>query len=421
MDRSPPAADPAPPAAIATPEAARLLVKLARGLHMYGTPAHRIESALELATQRLGLASQFFSLPTVILAAFGPPEQRSTGLIRVQPGTVDLGKLVSLDAVLKELVAGRLDPAAAEARIDTIEARPPRWPAIAMIAAFALAAACAARFFGGGVRDIAAAAALGAIASVIGFLQRWRSGFQRIFEATAAFAVAFGAFTLEARVGGMSAYVVTVASLVVLLPGLALTMAISELAAQSLVSGTVRLVSAAVVLVELAFGVALGRAVALASGDGPSAAAAVVAPVAELPQWTIALALLLAPCAFTVLFRAAARDFLPILVAGVLGFAGDRLGSAAVGPELGAFFGAFAVAVGSNLWSRLVNRPVAVTLFPGLLLLVPGSVGFRGAMLLLERDVVSGVEATFRMIFVAAAIVAGMLFAHVMVPARRAL
>jgi len=422
VNAPPPAADPSAP----TSDAARLLVKLARGLHMYGTPAHRIESALEVATGRLGLPSQFFSLPTVILAAFGAPEQRSTGLIRVQPGSVDLGKLASLDEVLRGLVAGRFALAEAEARIDAIEACPPRWGALLTIVAFALASACAARFFGGGARDIAAAAGLGAAACALGFVQRLRPGFQRIFEAAAAFCVSFAAYGLERAFGGLSDYVVTVASLVVLLPGLSFTMAISELAAQSLVSGTVRLVSAAVVLVELAFGVALGRAAASAAfgtaGGADGASGAVVGlAAAPLPEWTIAIALLLAPCAFTVLFRAALRDLVPILVAGVLGFGGDRLGSAAVGPELGAFFGAFAVAIGSNVWARIANRPVAVTLFPGLLLLVPGSVGFRGAMLMLERDVVSGVETAFRMVFVAAAIVAGMLFAHVMVPARRAL
>ncbi len=418
MNAPSPAADPTAP----TTDAARLLVKLARGLHAYGTPAHRIESALEVATERLGLPSQFFSLPTVILAAFGAPEQRSPGLIRVQPGSVDLGELASLDEVLRGIVGGRLGIAEAEARIDAIEARPPRWGALPTIAAFALASACAARFFGGGGREIAVAALLGAGASALGFVQRVRPGFQRIFEAAAAFCVAFAAYGLARRVGGLSDYVVTVASLVVLLPGLSFTMAISELAAQSLVSGTVRLVSAAVVLVELAFGVALGRAASTACfGAVDSAAAPHAALAAALPEWTIALALVLAPCAFTVLFRAALRDLVPILCAGALGFAGDRLGSAAVGPELGAFFGAFAVALGSNVWARVVNRPVAVTLFPGLLLLVPGSVGFRGAMLMLERDVVSGVETAFKMVFVAAAIVAGMLFAHVMVPARRAL
>lgn len=399
-----------------SPDAVRFLVKLARGLHMYGTPAHRIEQALEVATERLGLPSQFFSLPTVILAAFGAPEQRSTGLIRVQPGSVHLEKLVLLDEVMKQLLRGEVSPEQAAAAVDAIEARPARYPAWLTVAAFALASACAARFFAGGAREIVAAAVLGALAALLGFVQRIRPGFQRVYEATAAFVVSFLALWAAGRFGGLSSYVVTVASLVVLLPGLALTMAISELAAQSLVSGTVRFVSAGIVLVELTFGVALGRAAALRlvdAGGGFEPAA--------LPAWTLWGALALAPCAFAVLFRAQPRDIVPILVAGVIGFAGERFGSATFGPELGGFFGAFAAALASNLWARFINRPVAVTLLPGILLLVPGSLGFRGATLMLERDIVSGVEAAFRMLFVAAAIVAGLLFANVAAPPRRAI
>jgi uncharacterized membrane protein YjjB (DUF3815 family) len=58
---------------------------------------------------------------------------------------------------------------------------------------------------------------------------------------------------------------------------------------------------------------------------------------------------------------------------------------------------------------------------PGILFLVPGSVGFRSFASLLESDVVSGVETAFRMALVAIALVAGLLVANVVVPPRKAL
>jgi uncharacterized membrane protein YjjP (DUF1212 family) len=400
----------------AAPEAVRFLVKLARGLHMYGTPSHRIEQLLEVATERLGIPSQFFSLPTVILASFGAPELRSTSLIRVQPGTVDLERLVLLDDVMKLVVNGELDVHEAEARVDAIEVQPSRWGAGATIAAFAVSCGCAALFFRGTLPDVLGAAAVGTVIAAVANVRRVHPGFRRVFEPTAAFLASFLALFASSRFDHLSSSVVTIASLVVLLPGLSLTMAMSELAAQSLVSGTVRLVNAAVVLLELSFGVALGYA----------AAARLFVPLIgveppPLPLWTVGLALLIAPCTYTILFRAMPRDLFPILVAGSIGFAGDHLASAAISPEIGSFFGAFAVAIASNLHARWRDRPVAVTLVPGLLLLVPGSVGFRGALFVLEHDVVSGIEAAFRMLIVAAAIVAGLLFANVMVPVRHTL
>jgi uncharacterized membrane protein YjjP (DUF1212 family) len=399
----------------------RFLVKLARGLHMYGTPADRVEQALEIATARLGIPSQFFSLPTVILAAFGDPEHRSTGLVRVQPGSVHLEKLVLLDDVMRDLLHGRATPEQAAARVDAIETHPPRYGAVATMVAHAVVSACVSVSFGGGARALAASALLGGVAGALHLLQRVRAGFQRVYEPAAAFLVAFLALLAAREVGPLSSYVVTVSSLVVLLPGLTLTMAISELAAQSLVSGTVRLVSAMVVLFELVVGVALGRTLAEFLVGATSAAADTAArPFAE--GWSY-VAALCAPLAYTVLFRARPRDALPILAAGAIAFAGSRLGARLSVPDVdldfGGFVGAFAVAAASNLFARWRDRPVAVTLLPGILLLVPGSVGFRGVMDLLERHVVGGVETAFRMMFVAAAIVAGLLFANMAAPPRR--
>lgn len=395
-------------------ESIRFLVKLARGLHAHGTPAHRIEQALEVATARLGIPGRFFSLPTVILGAFGEPEQRSTGLIRVQPGSIHLEKLVLLDDVLKDLVRGKATPEQAAARVDAVEELPERYPPVVTLAAFAAVSASAALFFAGGVREIALAALLGALAGALGLRARRSPALERVQAPLTAFAVSLLALAASARIGGVSSYVVTVSSLVVLLPGLALTIAISELAARSLVSGSVRLVSALVALLELVFGVALGRGIAArAVGEVPSF------EPATLPAWTEAAALLLAPCAFVVLFRARPRDLAPILATGVVGVVAARAGAHWVGEDLGGFFGAFAAGFASNLYARWRDRPVAVAVMPGILLLVPGGVGFRSLTLLLERDVVSGVEAAFRMVLVAMSIVAGLLFANVLAPARK--
>ena len=54
-------------------------VKLARTLHEYGTPTHRLEQIMDQVTRRIGLEGQFFLLPTGIFLSFGAPEeQRST-------------------------------------------------------------------------------------------------------------------------------------------------------------------------------------------------------------------------------------------------------------------------------------------------------------------------------------------------------
>jgi uncharacterized membrane protein YjjP (DUF1212 family) len=48
------------------------VLALGRALHTSGQPTPRIEEALQLVAERLGIPAQFFITPTSIFAAFGP-------------------------------------------------------------------------------------------------------------------------------------------------------------------------------------------------------------------------------------------------------------------------------------------------------------------------------------------------------------
>jgi uncharacterized membrane protein YjjB (DUF3815 family) len=103
---------------------------------------------------------------------------------------------------------------------------------------------------------------------------------------------------------------------------------------------------------------------------------------------------------------------------GVLAFYTSQLGAIIFGPDLGSFVGAFAVGVGSSVIARLLDRPSQIYLVPGILLLVPGSVGFRSIAALMDREVVSGIETAFKMVVIAVSIVSGILIARVVTPRR---
>ena len=84
-----------------------------------------------------------------------------------------------------------------------------------------------------------------------------------------------------------------------------------------------------------------------------------------------------------------------------------------------ASIGSFAAGVATNLYERMRLGPAAVPLTPGVLLLVPGSIGFRSVTALLDENVVAGVDATFAMLLTAASLAAGILVANLVVPPRR--
>ena len=83
--------------------------------------------------------------------------------------------------------------------------------------------------------------------------------------------------------------------------------------------------------------------------------------------------------------------------------------------------GALCVALVSNLLARVTDRPAAVALVPGLFLLVPGSVGFRGLVELLDSNLDSGLHHLVGAVLTAAALAAGVIIAQAMAPPRRAL
>ncbi len=395
-------------------EAVGFVLRLGRALHQYGYAADRLEEVLAQVAERLGLLAQFFSTPTSIFAAFGPQEHQRTFLIRVEPGGVDLGKLAQLDAVTGRVLRGGLAPSFGSVEIDRIVHEGPRYGATATVAAYGLASGAAARFLGGGAREICVAGAIGLAIGILSHRTARSPTLRRVFEPVAAFAASAAATAAAHALDHYSVFIATLAGLIVLIPGLTLTVAMTELSTQHLVSGIARLSGAFMLFLGIAFGVAFGNMLAF-EALGPVATSAEPVP---LGPWTGLVALVTAPLAFTILLRAERHDAGWILLAGVLAIVGSRLGSAWLSPDLGVFLGALTVGVASNLYARVLDRPAAVTLVPGILLLVPGSIGYRSLASLLDQQVVLGVEAAFKMVLIAAALVSGLLIANVLLPAR---
>lgn len=398
------------------PASVDFALKLARALHVHGAPAHRLEEAMTLVTRQLGIEGQFFSTPTSLLAGFGPLGEQRTYLLRVEPGGVDLEKQSLIYEVVTDLSEQRIGPDEAARRIDTIEAAPPRYGPFTTVACAGLASACAAVFFGGGLVEVSVAGGIGLLVGLLQFVSlRWLP-LERIQEGVGALVAALVAALANAVAGPVSIAVTVLAGLVMMLPGLTLTTAMTELATRNLVSGTSRLAAATMTFFMLGFGVALGTQLAEAiAGTGPT-----FAPEA-LPLWAPPVALGLSPLVFAVLFRVLPRDIPWVLCGGFLAFYAARGGSLLIGPELGLFLATLALGLAANLWSRVLSRPAAVVVVPGVILLVPGSLGYRSLTALMNHDVVGGMQTAFTVSQMAVALAAGLLVANAVVAPRRAL
>jgi uncharacterized membrane protein YjjP (DUF1212 family) len=394
---------------------AAFVLALARALHRYGTPAHRLEEALERVSERLGVAAQFFTTPTSIIVSFGDPAEMRTSMLRVEGGELDMGKLAGLDALAAAVADRKVDPIEGMRRIEAIVGAAPTWGPAPTLVASALATAAVVVFFHGGLLDVAVAGGVGLLIGTLSLVMQRSTAQARVFELVGAFVAAFVGGLTAAWLPGVSSSVVTVAGLLLLLPGMTLTVAMTELATRNLMSGTARLMAAIIVLLELALGVALGEAAARALVDVPE-----VAPDA-LPRWAEWIAIGVSALAMVVVVRARTRAAPWIALATLTGFFGARAGIDVLGPQMGVLLGSLALGVLVNLYARWRDQPAQVVLVPATLLLVPGSLGFRGISSLLHQQTLSGVETTFGMFVVATAIVAGLLVANAVLSPRRVL
>lgn len=407
-----PIAAPLPPFQPAD-RAEAFVIDLGSALLRQGVPAHRVEDTLGLVARLLDLEAQFFCVPTGIIASFGAPGAQQGGIVRVQPGGIDLTRMVRLDALVTAVVRGLLPPERAAQGLQAILAAPARYGPAALILAEAVAAGTAAPFFGGGLREGLVAALIGGSMAVLGIaLDRRRAS--HLFAPIGATLAAAMASLAPLLVGPLRVDVVTVSGLLVLLPGLTLTTAVAEVATRNLVSGTARLTVALLTLLELGFGVALG------SQAGALVPAAVLAPLTPALGVEVA-ALIASGLSFVVIFQARLRDAHLVVAGVVVAYGGARIGAALMGPELGAFLGALLVGLASSAVARLADRPAQVALVPGVLMLVPGSLGFSSVRGMLRAETVQAVDAAFHTGIIAIAIVVGLLAAPALLPPRRAL
>ncbi|MFG0294198.1 MAG: threonine/serine exporter ThrE family protein [Phycisphaerales bacterium JB065] len=396
------------------------MVMLGEALHAAGTTAGRLETILSAVARAHGYEAHVFSTPTSFTIALGEPGQQRLALCRTQPAEADLGRLVAVDEVASWVARREMSLSAGRRELAIIAASKPLYRTRIIMASFGVAAACAARFFSGTWVESVVAGLLGIVVGmiVIRFQKSERSA--RVADFLAGSTAALIAVLADRYFFQLDTTTVALSAIIVLIPGLTLTVAVSEISTLNLVSGSARLIGAIAVLVALAIGIGIGFRLGGLLTHGIHSVEVASIP----PEWTKAIAIPVAAAAFTIIFRARPRDYLPILAAGAVGFYGGQAGALAFGPELGAAVGALAVGLASNIWSRIKDQPAAVTILPGLILLVPGSLGLRGVYSFLTEDstgAVEGVDAAASMLLVAVSLVFGLLLANGLFPSRKPL
>jgi uncharacterized membrane protein YjjP (DUF1212 family) len=396
------------------------VIELAGHLHAYGTTAQRLEGAVVAVAQRLGLECEAWSNPTGMILSFNDPRRPAgvsdtTRVIRLAPGDTDLYKLCEADRIAEDVMAGHVGISEGHAQLRALTRPASRRQRAMQVFGYGLASASV----GGLLRlpwlDIATAALIGLLIGLLVLAAQRRPRLQEASDAVAGVIAGFVAIMVSSLIAPLNLNTVTIAALIVLLPGMTLTNAVNELTSGHLVSGTARFAGALTTVLKLTIGTVIAFKVAQFAGFQPEVRAS-----RPQPDWVEGVALCFGAFAFAVLFRAARRDYLTVMFAAATGYLVARFGGQMFGSPAGVFLAALVTSALGNAYARWVKRPGAVVRVPGIILLVPGSVALRGVITLVQQqNIDAGGEAALAVLNTLMALIAGLLFGNLLMPARR--
>jgi uncharacterized membrane protein YjjP (DUF1212 family) len=400
-------------------ERVAFVIEMAKRLHRYGTTAQRLEGALTAVSNRLNLACEPWSNPTGMILTFSDPQRRegdtdTTHVLRLPLGETDLHRLSETDRISDDVLAGTLDLVQAHAAMAALDKPMRRYDRAAEVFAYGLAATAIAGLLRLPWLDIGVAGVNGLL---IGFLVEFTTVRPRLKEALEAIAGMLAALTtiLVASVAPLNQNSVIIASLIVLLPGMALTNAMNELTSQHLVSGTARFAGAITTMLKLTVGAVIALYIANMLGLEPN-----VRALRPQPGWVEACSVVVASFSFAVLFRASRRDYLRVMCAAAGGYLIARYAGEAFGAPAGIFLAALCTTAAGNAFARWWHRPGAIIRLPGIIMLVPGSNSLRGMLTMIQQqDMVVAQDAMLGVMNILLALLAGLLFGNLLLPPGR--
>ena len=385
------------------------LLICAKALHESGLPAHRLERMLEIASLKMGLKADFFISPGSVFASFNVGSQIVTHLKKVGEASLHLEKIDRIESLLNDVSNSKISIESGIQQLENIQTSATNYNGWITTLFFGISTGSAACVFGGGILEIVCS-------FIIGIGINGLFSFVRVFpriEKLIVFIAAFYAFVIASVFNslfiGFNKEVATICGLILLIPGFSFTVAITEMVNNHLISGLSKFTHSFVIFVMLALGIGVAdKVMHVMLITTPKISAFI------LPSWSIAIALIGVPVGFIVLLKAKRSDALWISFACWMSYIMFSFTSSFVDAPIAVFLSSVLLGFASNLFAKIKKRNSAIMLFPGMILLVPGSLGFFSISNLLQSNIVEGIEIALKMLTTSMALVMGIIVSDVL-------
>lgn len=395
----------------------RFIIRLGKALHKLGSTAYRLEDNLLSIARFLDIRASFIITPTALTFILSDDEddQQYNHLLRVTPGEIDLGSLARIDELVDELVNGERTLNEAIERLKEVDCKPPPYGVVLTFLAFGASSGAFAMLMHTSWHDVFWSIILG---FVVFLFVIWAERSRRVtemLEPMAALTTSMLASLISLFDPSINIPMVILSSIIAFIPGLSLTVGLSELAARHLMSGTARIMDSVMVLFKLYFGAVLGMAFGKLIWGEVS-----FIPPDTMPVWTSWLAVTTLSISLGILFKVRLKDAPWGMIAGYISFSVSVWASSYLGVALGAFVGAFALGIYSNLFSRIMNLPSSIVRLLGLVVLVPGSKVYIGLnSLVTGKQMLDVNDLGSQTFLIFMSLVAGLIFSNVALPHRK--
>ena len=242
-----------------TDRAMELIVCAGQTLLENGGEVFRAQQTMEIMARSLGVEGfHVYVLTNGIFASARGQDGGSVNLVRHVPLTsIHLGRVEAVNKLSRELAGGQLDLDGAQQRLARARALEETSPGAERLACMT-GSACFAFLFGGTLPEVLVAAAAGLAESLL-CQQFGKRRINRIFtDIVAAFLTTMLALCASRLLPALDVNTTTIGALMVLTPGVSLTMGIRDILNADYLSGAIRLLDAVLIAGSLACGVVLG-------------------------------------------------------------------------------------------------------------------------------------------------------------------
>jgi uncharacterized membrane protein YjjP (DUF1212 family) len=379
-----------------------------------GGPTSRIEELLDQAGEVHKIHVETFATPTgIFISAVGPADKQPVTLIgRIRNSSTDLSELIRIEKIIESFVQNKISITDATEQINH-----PRLPhhqvwnqIVTYLSLFVLGAAASYVNYGSSLSALVS----GLLCLAVGFLSgplRQQMGWSGIFTD---FLGSFFALVIAGIISvkiNRPADSFAIGTLILLVPGLSLTNAITELAEQNFVSGTAKMMKSILILL------AIGTAFLLVSDLSQ-----LLLPGVDFNRWglnkeqsfmTQLICQTLIIISFTGVFRSPYRYIPVTLIPGLLSWYVFHKLNYADFLVLSSFVPALTVGIISLILSRWLKVPSQIFSVPGILSLVPGMLALSSFYAATDPSGTGGGTVFFQVTIIASSIVFGLLTARI--------